>query len=91
MRAPAQSGPAKSFAALVPAMITVLATAIVVALPALAYQYPLSSTEIRSAYMLGNRKDAVRRIFSRSTSTTFPCPIQVRMWRPSVWKHPTPK
>jgi hypothetical protein len=59
MRARARSGPAKSFAAIVPAMITVLATAIVMALPALAYQYPLSSTEIRSAYMLGNRKDSV--------------------------------
>jgi hypothetical protein len=74
MRAPAQSGPAKSFAALVPAMITVLATAIVVALPALAYQYPLSSTEIRSAYMLGNRKDAVTTDFLAKYKHDLPMP-----------------
>jgi hypothetical protein len=74
MRARARSGPAKSFAAIVPAMITVLATAIVIALPALAYQYPLSSTEIRSAYMLGNRKDSVTTDFLAKYKRDLPMP-----------------
>jgi hypothetical protein len=74
MRARARSGPAKSFAAIVPAMITVLATAIVMALPALAYQYPLSSTEIRSAYMLGNRKDSVTTDFLAKYKRDLPMP-----------------
>jgi hypothetical protein len=75
MRARARSAaPAKSFAAIVPAMITVLATAIVIAWPALAYQYPLSSTEIRSAYMLGNRKDSVTTDFLAKYKHDLPMP-----------------
>lgn len=74
MRAPARSAPAKSFAAIVPAMIIVLAAAIVIALPALAYQYPLSSTEIRSAYMLGNRKDSVTADFLAKYKRDLPMP-----------------
>jgi hypothetical protein len=30
---------------------------VAIALPAIAYEYPLSSTSLRDAYMLGNRKD----------------------------------
>ena len=57
MRARAQFGPAASFvtssAAIVAAMIIVVASALMIALPALAYQYPLSSTDIRDAYFIG--------------------------------------
>ena len=74
MRARARSGPAKSFPATVPAMITVLLTAIVIALPALAYPYALSSTEIRSAYMLGNRKDSVTTDFLAKYKHDLPLP-----------------
>jgi hypothetical protein len=31
--------------------------AVAIVLPAFAYEYPLSSTSLRDAYMLGNRKD----------------------------------
>ena len=47
--------PCPGFVAFLPSIATVLATA----LPAFAYQYPLSSTDIRNAYLLGTRKDSV--------------------------------
>lgn len=68
MNAPAPSGfPAKSsagsfsasFTTIGAAMLAIFAGTLLLALPALAYQYPLSTTDIRSAYMLGNRNDDV--------------------------------
>jgi hypothetical protein len=45
-----------------------------IALPALAYQYPLSSTDIRSAYMLGTRKDSRTADFFASYRHDLPAP-----------------
>ncbi|MGA7191223.1 MAG: hypothetical protein WBY66_22200, partial [Candidatus Acidiferrales bacterium] len=44
-----------SFATIGAATVAIVAGALLMALPALAYQYPLSSTDIRSAYLLGSR------------------------------------
>ena len=53
----------------------VLALAVLaIAIPALAYQYPLSSTDIRSAYMLGTRKDSVTSEFFAAYRHNFPAP-----------------
>lgn len=56
--------------ALVFALVPILA----IALPALAYQYPLSSTDIRNAYMLGTRKDSVTSDFFASYRRDLPAP-----------------
>jgi len=45
-----------------------------IALPALAYQYPLSSTDIRNAYLLGTRKDSVTSDFFASYRHDLPAP-----------------
>jgi hypothetical protein len=65
---------AASFATVGAALITVVAGALLLALPALAYQYPLSTTEIRSAYMLGNRNDFVTTDFLASYTHELPMP-----------------
>jgi hypothetical protein len=39
--------------------LAAFAAILAVALPALAYQYPLSSSDIREAYLLGTRRDSV--------------------------------
>jgi hypothetical protein len=78
MRARARSGPAASFvtssAAIVAAMIVVVASALVIALPALAYQYPLSSTDIRDAYFIGARNDELTAAFFSDYTKHLPAP-----------------
>jgi len=43
--------------------LTVIAVVLVFALPALAYQYPLSSSDVREAYLLGTRRDSLTASF----------------------------
>jgi len=43
--------------------LAAVAVVLVVALPSLAYQYPLSSTDVRNAYLTGTRKDWVTNDF----------------------------
>jgi hypothetical protein len=54
--------------------VALLITVLAIALPALAYQYPLSSTDIRNAYMLGTRKDSVTADFFASYRHDLPPP-----------------
>jgi hypothetical protein len=51
-----------------------IATLLVIALPLFAYQYPLSSTEIRNAYLLGTRKDSVTTDFLAQYRHDLPMP-----------------
>jgi len=51
------------------------ASALAIALPALAYQHTMSSTDIRNAYLLGNRKDSI--------TESFFCPLRTRASRAS--------
>lgn len=78
MKASARSGLAApiatSFAAIAVAMITTVASALLIALPAFAYRYPLSSTDVRSAYMLGNRNDSVTADFFAQYQHELPMP-----------------
>ena len=74
MKARARSGPAASFTAIVPAMITIAASALLIALPALAYQYPLSSTDIRDAYFIGARNDQLTAAFFSDYTKHLPAP-----------------
>jgi hypothetical protein len=74
MKARARSGPAASFTAIVPAMITIAASALLIALPALAYQYPLSSTDIRDAYFIGARNDELTAAFFSDYTKHLPAP-----------------
>jgi hypothetical protein len=60
-----------------PGFVNVLATiavVFVVALPALAYQHPLSSTDIRNAYLLGARKDSLTAQFFAPYEHVLPMP-----------------
>jgi hypothetical protein len=43
--------------------LTVMVVVLVFALPALAYQYPLSSSDVREAYLLGTRRDSLTASF----------------------------
>jgi hypothetical protein len=43
--------------------LTVMVVVLVFALPALAYQYPLSSADVREAYLLGTRRDSLTASF----------------------------
>jgi hypothetical protein len=52
---PATPSSATSFAKTSAALITVVASALLMALPVLAYQYPLSTTDIQDAYFIGAR------------------------------------
>src|ERR1700735_4701713 len=45
-----------------------------IALPAIAYEYPLSSTSLRNAYMLGNRKDEHTSEFLALYTQSLPMP-----------------
>lgn len=63
-----------SFTTIGATMLAIFAGALLVALPALAYQYPLSSTDIRSAYMLGNRNDDVTTDFLAQYKHKLPMP-----------------
>lgn len=50
------------------------AAVLAIALPALAYRYPLSATDIRNAYLLGTRKDSVTSDFFASYRQDLPAP-----------------
>lgn len=56
------------------AFLASIATVLALAWPALAYQYPLSSTDIRNAYLLGTRKDSVTSDFFASYRHDLPAP-----------------
>ena len=43
--------------------LTVMVVTLVFALPALTYQYPLSSSDVREAYLLGTRRDSLTASF----------------------------
>jgi hypothetical protein len=47
---------------------------VAIALPAIAYEYPLSSTSLRNAYMLGNRKDEHTSEFLALYTQSLPMP-----------------
>jgi hypothetical protein len=64
---------AKSRAAVLFVLIG-FAAVLAIALPALAYRYPLSATDIRNAYLLGTRKDSVTSDFFASYRQDFPAP-----------------
>jgi hypothetical protein len=55
-------------------VLTTLAVVLVVALPALAYKYPLSTSDIRNAYLLGTRKDSVTADFFAKYRHDLPMP-----------------
>jgi len=54
--------------------LAALAAVLAIALPALAYQYPLSSTDIRNAYLLGTRKDSLTADFFAPYRHDLPMP-----------------
>jgi hypothetical protein len=56
------------------ASLLALGLSIAIVIPAFAFEYPLSSTSIREAYMLGNRKDFKTAEFFTQYSHTFPKP-----------------
>jgi hypothetical protein len=51
-----------------------LATVLAISLPSFAYQYPLSSTDIRNAYLLGTRRDSVTADFFAPYRHDLPLP-----------------
>jgi len=58
-----------------PGFVIFLATsALAIALPALAYQHTMSSTDIRNAYLLGNRKDSITESFFAPYEHALPAP-----------------
>ncbi len=63
-----------SFATIAAAMFTVVAGALLMALPALAYLYPLSTTDIRDAYFIGARNDELTAAFFADYSKHLPAP-----------------
>src|SRR5579863_3410818 len=63
-----------SFATMGAATLAIFAGTLLLALPALAYQYPLSTTDIRSAYLLGNRNDDVTTDFLAQYKHKLPMP-----------------
>jgi hypothetical protein len=66
MKPAARSGPVVLFATFV--------IVLMIALPALAYQYPLSSSDIRNAYLLGYAKDQNTTSFFAPYARQFPMP-----------------
>ena len=66
-------------------VIFLAASALAIALPALAYQHTMSSTDIRNAYLLGNRKDSITESFLLLTNTRFPRLAAGHLWRPLAW------
>jgi hypothetical protein len=74
MNSRSRSVPATSCVTLAAATISAIATALLVALPALAYQYPLSTTDIRDAYFIGARNDEVTASFFADYSKHLPAP-----------------
>jgi hypothetical protein len=59
------------------------AAVLVVALPALAYRYPLSSADIREAYLLGTRRDSVTANFFAKYRHDLPQP-RTGPWVPDI-------
>jgi hypothetical protein len=55
-------------------VIFLAACALAIALPALAYQHTMSSTDIRNAYLLGNRKDSITESFFVPYEHALPAP-----------------
>jgi hypothetical protein len=62
---------ARSGLAILPGTFVILA---LIALPALAYQYPLSSIDIRDAFLIGNRNDDLTAALFAKYSRTLPAP-----------------
>lgn len=58
----------------VPASLLALGLSVSIAIPAFAFEYPLSSTSIREAYMLGTRKDFKTAEFFAPYTHSFPKP-----------------
>jgi hypothetical protein len=54
--------------------LAVVTAFLTVAIPVFAYQYPLSSTDIRNAYLLGTRKDSVTADFFSRYRHNLPMP-----------------
>jgi hypothetical protein len=65
---------AASRAAIGAAVLTAVAGTLLIALPALAYQYPLSATDIRDAYFIGARNDDLTASFFADYSKHLPAP-----------------
>lgn len=63
-----------SFATIGAALLAIVAGTLLFALPALAYQYPLSSTDIRDAYFIGARNDEMTAAFFADYSKHLPAP-----------------
>jgi hypothetical protein len=63
-----------SFATIGAGMFTVAAGALLLALPVLAYQYPLSTNDIRDAYFMGARNDEFTAAFFADYSKHLPAP-----------------
>jgi hypothetical protein len=74
MKLRARSGPAASLPASFAAIIAAVASTLLIALPALAYQYPLSSTDIRDAYFIGARNDELTAAFFADYTKHLPMP-----------------
>jgi len=55
-------------------LLGTFATLMLIALPALAYQYPLSSIDIRDAFLIGNRNDDLTAALFSKYSRTLPAP-----------------
>jgi len=55
-------------------LLSTFAIVALIALPALAYQYPLSSTDIRDAFFIGNRNDDLTAALFSKYSRTLPAP-----------------
>ena len=54
--------------------LSVLSIVVAIALPAFAFEYPLSSTSIRAAYMLGSRNDDITSEFLARYKHSLPMP-----------------
>jgi hypothetical protein len=74
MNSRSRSVPATSWVTLAAATISAAAAALLIALPALAYQYPLSTTDIRDAYFMGARNDEMTAAFFGDYSKRLPAP-----------------
>ena len=66
MRSDARSG--------LPILLGTFVILMLIALPALAYQYPLSSIDIRDAFFIGNRNDDLTAALFAKYSRTLPAP-----------------
>lgn len=73
---PAARSSATSFSKTSAARITAVASALLIALPALAYQYPLSTTDIRDAYFIGARNDELTAAFFADYTKHLPVPAR---------------